>query len=184
MAFSDEKRKAFAKHPRIHKRGDTREDGKVFFEYNIGSKGFEHWVDPEVIENKKKYLSAYNKRNREKHNQWQRDRARELRSTSPKWKATKNVRGRIYQAFKCGGYTKNTKTQKMLGCSFDFLKEHLEKQFVDGMSWDNYGRDGWHIDHIIPLASAETQEEMEDLCHYSNLQPLWGVENMQKGSRY
>jgi hypothetical protein len=49
------------------------------------------------------------------------------------------------------------------------------------MSWDNYGE--WHIDHIIPLASADTEEEVLKLYHYTNLQPLWAIDNIRKGSK-
>jgi hypothetical protein len=58
---------------------------------------------------------------------------------------------------------------------------HLESKFVDGMSWDNRSR--WHIDHIMPLASAKTEEELVALCHYTNLQPLWAAENLRKSDK-
>jgi len=51
------------------------------------------------------------------------------------------------------------------------------------MSWENYGRNGWHVDHIIPLSSAKTEEEIYKLCHYTNLQPLWEVDNIKKGNK-
>jgi hypothetical protein len=51
------------------------------------------------------------------------------------------------------------------------------------MSWDNYGFYGWHIDHVIPLSSAKTEEEVYKLCHYTNLQPLWAEDNLKKGSK-
>jgi hypothetical protein len=79
--------------------------------------------------------------------------------------------------------TKNEKSFNIIGCSPEFLKEYLEKQFKDGMSWDNYGFYGWHIDHIIPLSSAKTEEEVYKLCHYTNLQPLWAEDNLKKGSK-
>ena len=69
----------------------------------------------------------------------------------------------------------------MLGCDWETLKQHIESQFVDGMSWDN--RDLWHIDHIIPLASANTEKEIYALSNYKNLQPLWIEENLKKGSK-
>lgn len=71
-----------------------------------------------------------------------------------------------------------------LGCSIEHLKGHLEKQFTHGMSWDNYGL--WHVDHIRPLCSFDLQSEHEQAaaCHYSNLQPLWAVENIRKGGRW
>ena len=68
----------------------------------------------------------------------------------------------------------------MLGCDFADLKHHLESQFTEGMTWDN--RNLWHIDHIIPLASAKSAEEVVKLSHYTNLQPLWAKDNMRKGA--
>jgi hypothetical protein len=71
-----------------------------------------------------------------------------------------------------------------LGCSIEEVKQHLEKQFKHGMSWSNYGKGGWHIDHKIPLASAnKNKEKLYALCHYSNLQPLWESENCSKGAK-
>jgi hypothetical protein len=49
------------------------------------------------------------------------------------------------------------------------------------MTWDNYGK--WHMDHIYPLSLAKTTEEIEKLCHYTNLQPLWAVDNIRKGNK-
>lgn len=69
----------------------------------------------------------------------------------------------------------------MLGCDWSHLKTHLESKFTDGMSWEN--RSMWHIDHIIPLASAKSIEEVVKLCHYTNLQPLWAEENLSKGTK-
>lgn len=69
----------------------------------------------------------------------------------------------------------------MLGCSWEQLRDYIENQFVDGMTWEN--RNLWHIDHIVPLSSAKTIEELEKLCHYTNLQPLWALDNMSKGAK-
>lgn len=76
---------------------------------------------------------------------------------------------------------KSKHTFEIVGCNPEFLKKHLEVQFIDGMSWDN--RSEWHIDHIIPLSSAKTEEELYKLCHYSNLQPLWAGDNLSKGNK-
>lgn len=76
---------------------------------------------------------------------------------------------------------RSKKTLDIVGCTPQELKEHLEKQFSNGMSWEN--RVEWHIDHIIPLSSPKTEEELHKLCHYTNLQPLWAVENMKKGNK-
>jgi hypothetical protein len=79
--------------------------------------------------------------------------------------------------------SKDKSTFEIIGCSPIFLKEHLEKQFKEGMSWDNHGLFGWHIDHIIPLSSAKTEEELYKLCHYTNLQPLWAKDNLKKSNK-
>jgi hypothetical protein len=76
---------------------------------------------------------------------------------------------------------RSKRTFDIIGCSPESLKEHLEKQFTNGMTWDN--RSEWHIDHIIPLSSAKTEEELYKLCHYSNLQPLWAGDNLSKGNK-
>ena len=55
----------------------------------------------------------------------------------------------------------------------------MENQFIDGISWENYGE--WHIDHIIPLSTSKSIEEINRLCHYTNLQPLWAFDNLSKG---
>ncbi len=71
---------------------------------------------------------------------------------------------------------------KLVGCSLEDLRNHLESYFAEGMSWDNWGYYGWHIDHIIPCCSFDlTKPEEQKKCfHYSNLQPLWGEENLRK----
>lgn len=75
---------------------------------------------------------------------------------------------------------------KDLGCTLEFLKEYLESQFKPGMSWENYGRGGWHIDHIRPLNSFDLskREDFLKACNYTNLQPLWEEDNMRKGDKY
>jgi hypothetical protein len=76
------------------------------------------------------------------------------------------------------GYKKNTRTYKILGCTYDEFKLHIESKFEEWMNWDNYGRYngeenyGWHLDHIIPLSSVTTEEDIIRLNHYSNIQPL------------
>jgi hypothetical protein len=68
--------------------------------------------------------------------------------------------------------------------NWDLLKEHIEKQFTEGMTWDNWGigknNTTWHIDHITPLSSAQTEDEVYKLNHYTNLRPMWGSDNIRK----
>ena len=72
-----------------------------------------------------------------------------------------------------------------LGCSIEELKKHLESQFQSGMSWENWTTDGWHIDHITPLASFDLSdpEQLKKACHYTNLQPLWAEDNLVKSNK-
>jgi len=83
------------------------------------------------------------------------------------------------------GGAKENKTVELLGCSIEECKSYLESKFIEGMSWDNHGLYGWHIDHIIPCASFDlTDPAQQQKCfHYTNLQPLWAEENLKKGCK-
>lgn len=78
------------------------------------------------------------------------------------------------------------KTTSMIGCSVKELAQHLESQFLPGMTWENHTQDGWHIDHIRPCASFDlTDPEQQKQCfHYSNLQPLWAADNISKSDTW
>ena len=96
-------------------------------------------------------------------------------------KIAARIRTRTWIAIK----NKTSSLPEDLGCSLDELILYLESKFTEGMSWDNYGRNGWHIDHIIPISSFDlsSPEELKKACHYINLQPLWAKDNMRKGNR-
>jgi hypothetical protein len=78
---------------------------------------------------------------------------------------------------------KSKRTNKILGCSWEQLKLHIESYFKPGMSWDNYGIKGWHLDHHYPLASAKSIEDIYRLNHYTNLRPLWWYDNLRKSDK-
>ena len=105
------------------------------------------------------------------------------KKTDPIYKLIRITRSRINNFLKNNKITKQNKTFDIVGCSPEFLKEHIEKQFTEGMSWGLLGQH-IHIDHIIPLSSANTEEEIYKLCHYSNLQPLWAEDNLKKSNKY
>lgn len=114
----------------------------------------------------KKWVAEYNKRRI---------------AENPTIAIAERVRGRIKDAFRRMGYTKKSKTSEIIGCSFDELKSHIERQFMRGMNWEN--RNKWHIDHIIPLSSAKNEDDVIKLSHFTNLRPLWAKENQRKNAK-
>ncbi len=107
--------------------------------------------------------------------------AKKERAENPIFAMKFRIRALIAGSLKNKNYTKKSRTHEVLGCDYETFTAYLEAQFVDGMNWDN--RDKWHIDHIIPIASAQTEEDVLSLNHYTNLQPLWAIDNMKKGAK-
>lgn len=105
------------------------------------------------------------------------------RLCDPLFKLKETLRKSTADAFNKNRWHKCGSTEKILGISYELAKQHIERQFTAGMSWDNHGMNGWHIDHKIPLASAKTEEDLRALCHYTNLQPLWAKENLEKSDK-
>ena len=110
-------------------------------------------------------------------NQYKKDR----KKNDPFFRLKENLRRRLRSALKSKSWRKTTKFYQYIGCTLEEFKLYLEAKFTEGMTWDNYGK--WHIDHIIPMDSANTEEELIKLCHYTNLQPLWAVDNMKKSNK-
>ena len=125
-----------------------------------------------------KLSSEYGRLNRKKITE--RDKLR--RNTEPLYRTIRYCRNRINKFLKSKNYKKNYKSFDMIGCSPEELKKHIESKFTYGMSWELVGKE-IHIDHIIPLSSANTIEQVESLCHYSNLQPLWAKDNLKKKNK-
>jgi len=125
-------------------------------------------------ESKLEYQKEYQKNNKDKRNSY----LIERRQNDPLFKLITNVRNLIYNSFYYNGYSKNSKTEELLGCSFEELKQHLESKFEPWMNWDNRGlyngelNYGWDIDHVIPLSSVNEEIDIIKLNHYTNLQPL------------
>jgi hypothetical protein len=96
--------------------------------------------------------------------------------------ATKRkLRSRMRMFINTKGYVKSWKTLEVLGCTYEQLVNRLESKFQVGMTWENRGK--WHIDHMIPLSYAKDITDLKRLSHYSNLQPLWGPQNIAKGDK-
>lgn len=123
----------------------------------------------------------YQKREAERLNEYSREYVKKRRKTDKLYALKINMRGRFKFELAKRGETKWLKANEYLGCSWVELRDYLEAQFTDDMSWNNYGE--WHVDHIVPLATAENKEQLVELCHYTNLRPLWAFDNISKGAK-
>jgi hypothetical protein len=164
---------------------------KEFFDFHKDSQnkdGYKHSCKECCKLQDKKYYSnnceiilgkqkIYRKTNRKKYN----INEKKKRETDPIFKLKKNLRTRLSEYVKLLGITKKQSTFEIVGLSPENLRIYLQERFLEGMTWNNYGE--WHIDHITPLSSAKSENELYQLSHYSNLQPLWGKDNMSKGSK-
>lgn len=161
----------------------------------VRSRGLEYAQRPESKLRKSEADRKYRERNREKllikkkeyyktkgleqKKEWQK-----RAMSDPEFRITKNLRSRIHVALKRG--IKSASTMQLLGCTIEEFIKHFENLFKDGMNWTAYMNGEIHIDHIKPCASFDlTKEEEQRICfHYKNLQPLWELDNLKKGSRY
>lgn len=122
-------------------------------------------------EKKLEYQKKYASLNKERISAYKMEYQRNRRRTDNVYKLKYVVGRLIRNSLKCKGLSKNKKSIEILGCSIEFFKIYIEEQFIDNMSWDNYGT-YWDIDHRIPLSTAVTEEQVLKLNHYTNLQPL------------
>jgi hypothetical protein len=138
----------------------------------------------------------YNAKNKNKINIW---RKKYLKSNNNA-KITHYLRSRFYDVLKLNKTRKFTSVINLLGCSIEVFINHIESKFTKNMSWENYGKYGWHLDHIKPCSSfnLESEEEQKKCFHYTNLQPLWAttkiamsygedssyVGNLEKNNKY
>ena len=140
------------------------------------------------LENKEKwneYISEYRKINVDKIRELKRNYEKIRKNNDPIYKLINNFRTAIYQVLKENNVRKNGHYFEILNYSPDELINHLETQFTDGMTWENYGR--WHVDHIRPISSFNINqigdEEFMKCWSLENLQPLWGEENIRKSNK-
>ena len=132
---------------------------------------------------KSDYSKTYYNHNKEKLVKNQIDYVKKRLKYDPIFKFKSNVRSLIGGSFKRGKnqFKKNTKTEQILGCTIEEFRIYIESKFTEDMCFENHGE--WHLDHIIPLASANTEEEIIRLNHYTNFQPLWAEDNFKKSDK-
>lgn len=138
----------------------------------------------EWFNNNKEYSREYRKQNVDSIREQQRNYNRNRRNTDPLYKLSRNVRNLIYQSINKKGFIKSIRTESILGCSLNEFHHHIELQFEPWMNWDNWGgkivtesNTSWDIDHIIPIDTAKTEEDVVRLNHYTNLRPLCSYNN-------
>jgi hypothetical protein len=141
-----------------------------------------YWRNPEKWRaNRRRYPSKRTAQSREQYRKW----AGKKRASDPSFKLLSNLRYRLWFVLK--GKAKATSTVSLLGCSMANFKIYLESLFEPGMSWANYGnKEGqWSVDHIMPCAIFDfSKPEHQKRCfHFSNLRPLWHVENLRKHAK-
>lgn len=168
---------------RPFKKGDVNTNGLVFLEYHIGCKDGQRWVTREQFERTTISTSTRTKKWAEENPA----KRRKIASKSKKkWysqatglqKLRLNISTLIRQTFLLKGYRKTSRSQEILGCSYDFFKEWIEAQFTEQMGWDN--RETWHLDHYIPCALARSKEELIALNRWSNIRPFASLNNLLK----
>ncbi len=105
--------------------------------------------------------------------------------TDLEFRIRNNIRSRILCALKGKNAYKNHRTDELLGCTIAECIKHLEKQFTKGMTWENHGKSGWEIDHRLPCASFNLldPEEQKACFHFTNLQPMWLIDNIKKADK-
>jgi hypothetical protein len=141
-----------------------------------------------VKEKQKEYIKLYHidwkKNNPSYHNEYQKT----LKQKNPLKKLSHHISTNINNYIKQFVESKNNSTLNIIGLkTWDEFRNHIESQFTEGMNWGNYGQgknnETWHIDHIIPISLAKTEEEVYKLNHYTNLKPMWCSDNIRKSNK-
>lgn len=131
------------------------------------------------------YHQKWREKNIDKHREYKRKYEKHRKDTDPLYKLISNFRTAIYQVLKESNVDKNKHYFDVLQYTPDELINHLEKQFTDTMTWDNYGI--WHVDHKLPITSFDIKEmgdeEFMKCWSLDNLQPMWGEENLRKSNK-
>ena len=129
-------------------------------------------------EKNKEKIKQYRQANKERHNTY----LREQRKRDPNARIRWNLRGRLSKALKRQHITKTQHTLELVGCTINELRQHIESQWLPGMSWENNTTNGWHIDHIKPCKTFDLTDPLQqkECFHYSNLRPLWSTENLSR----
>jgi hypothetical protein len=137
------------------------------------------WYIKNIDRERKKSQKYYHENKqlcRKKHNEWRKNKMK----SDPFFRMKKNLRDRIRSFLK--GELLSKRTKDIIGLEMNEFRKYIESKFTDGMTWENYGM--WHLDHKKPLYLGTNNKEILELNYYTNLQPLWAEENIQKNRKY
>jgi len=147
-------------------------------------KNYYEWCEQNK-DHRKKYMDEYREKNINKIRKTKRDYEKTRKNNDPLYKLISYFRTAIYQVLKESNVEKNKHYFDVLKYTPEQLMFHLENQFTDNMTWDNYGE--WHVDHIKPISSFNItemgDEEFMKCWSLNNLQPMWGEENIRKSNK-
>ncbi len=141
----------------------------------------------------KKYKKSHTQKVKEMNSTWKIANRQKVNSEQREWRKTHPMsleqtialylRTRLNTAIK--GNFKGGSAVRDLGCSISQFKQHIESKFKPGMSWNNWSKDGWHMDHIEPLCKFDLTDpnQVKKVCNYTNIQPLWALDNLIKGGK-
>ncbi len=177
------------------KRGDVGLDGRIFWKYQKSAKNGEYWMSPARYEAAMQKHRSYSRRSKG----WPESKihlpmdevgkkisaAKKMRVKTPQHHFSRKIKNGLNRRMRYEfGNQLCPLPQDTYGCSPSHLEQHLESQFTDGMTWDNYG--DWHVDHIKPISSFDLSTESERIAanHYTNLQPLWAEDNLKKSNSF
>ena len=148
-------------------------------------KNYKEWSKDKNNYLKEKH-TKWREKNREHVNKYAREYQKKRCVEEPKYRLGARTRTAVYTCLKEANVTKYKSTFYLLGYTIEELMSHLESKFTEGMTWDNYGE--WHVDHKKPMTLFEftstDDEGFKECWALDNLQPLWGKDNLSKGTRY
>jgi hypothetical protein len=179
-----EKIKEIEKRYRIKNKEILKESSDKWRENN--KETVKKWKKDYYEKNKEKILSKNREnyyKNIDKYRKTKNEYVKNRMKEDSLFKLKFNIRCLIRNSMKRKFTEKSKKTIEILGCDFEIFKKHIEEQFNENMNWNNYGT-YWEIDHIIPVSSSKTEEELYKLNHYTNFQPLYWAENLSKNDNY
>lgn len=130
----------------------------------------------------KNLIKKYKQDNKDQFRIKQREYQKRKRKEDPRFYLSLSIRKRFAEMMKSREWSKENILAQYIGCSKDFLVKYIEAQFEPGMTWENKGK-VWHLDHIVPLASAQNEQQMYELCHYTNLRPFEARQNESKNNK-